>query len=41
MDPVRLVAQALIREGKLIATQSGRVVDMTTSKGPLRFRKRS
>lgn len=39
MDQVRFVASVLIREGKIIATQGGKEVDMTTSQGPLRLRK--
>ena len=39
MDQVRLVALSLIREGKIIATQSGKIVDVDQSKGPWRFRK--
>jgi len=39
LDQVRLVAVTLIREGKIIATKSGRVVD-ASSKGPLRLKKK-
>jgi hypothetical protein len=39
LEQVRLVAGSLIREGKIIATRSGKVVDMDQSKGELRFRK--
>jgi hypothetical protein len=40
LDQVRLVASTLIHEGKIIATKSGRVVDITSSKGPLRLKKK-
>jgi hypothetical protein len=39
IDQVRLVADSLIHEGKIIATESGKVVDINQSKGPLRLRK--
>jgi hypothetical protein len=39
LDQVRFVAGVLIHEGKIIATQAGKSVDINQSKGPLRFRK--
>ena len=39
LDQVRFVASVLIKEGKIIATESGKVVDITRSKGPLQFKK--
>jgi hypothetical protein len=39
LEQVRLVAVSLIHEGKIIATRSGKAVDVSQSKGPLRFRK--
>jgi hypothetical protein len=39
LEQVRLVADSLIQEGKIIATEAGKVVDINQSKGPLRFRK--
>jgi hypothetical protein len=39
LDQVRLVAGILIREGKIIATRSGKVTDAANLKGHLRFRK--
>ncbi|HEY9009251.1 DUF3253 domain-containing protein [Ohtaekwangia sp.] len=39
IDQVELVANTLIREGKIIALQSGRVIDIKNYKGPVQFRK--
>ena len=39
LDQVLLVAGILIHEGKIIAIKSGKVIDASHLKGPLRFRK--
>jgi hypothetical protein len=38
-EQVKLVAGILVQEGKIVATQAGKVVDVDQSKGPLAFRK--
>jgi hypothetical protein len=38
-EQVKLVAGILVQEGKIIATQAGKIVDVDQSKGPLSFRK--
>ncbi len=38
MEPVRVVARGMLREGKIVVTQKGRVVDGDTAKGAIRFR---
>jgi len=38
MDPVRRVARELVVRGELEVTQSGRVVDIDTARGPIRLR---
>ena len=38
MGPVRLVAIDLMRQGKLIITQRGKVVDPDNFRGPVRLR---
>jgi hypothetical protein len=40
IEQVRFVASVLIKEGKIIATSSGKVVDVTKTNGPLLFKKR-
>jgi Protein of unknown function (DUF3253) len=40
MPPVRAVAKRMVREGKIVVTQKGRVVDGVTAKGAIRFRLR-
>jgi hypothetical protein len=37
MDPVRRVARELVARGELEVTQSGRVVDIDTARGPIRL----
>ncbi len=38
MEPVRRVARDLVARGELEVTQSGRVVDIDTARGPIRLR---
>ena len=38
MDPVRRVARDMVARGELEVTQSGRVVDIDTARGPIRLR---
>lgn len=38
-EQVKFVAGILIREGKIIATEAGKIVDVDQSKGPVLFRK--
>ncbi|KQQ95233.1 S-adenosylmethionine tRNA ribosyltransferase [Leifsonia sp. Leaf325] len=40
MDPVRRAARRLVAAGEVEITQGGRVVDPSTAKGPIRFRRR-
>ncbi len=40
MEPARAAARRLVASGRLLITQSGRVVDPSTAKGPIRLRLR-
>ncbi len=39
MDPARAAAQRLVEAGEVEITQSGKVVDLATAKGPVRIRR--
>ncbi|MET9361701.1 DUF3253 domain-containing protein [Streptomyces sp. NPDC006632] len=39
MDPARRAARKLVASGDVEITQSGRVVDPTTARGPIRIRR--
>jgi Protein of unknown function (DUF3253) len=38
MPAMRAVAAQLVAQGKLVVTQGGNIVDITTAKGPIRLR---
>ena len=38
MPTVRAVAAQLVAQGRLVVTQGGKVVNITTAKGPIRLR---
>ena len=38
MPVVREVAAQLVEQGRLVVTQGGKIVDITTTKGPIRLR---
>jgi hypothetical protein len=40
MEPARAAARRLVAGGRIVVTQHGRVVDSSTSKGPIRLRLR-
>lgn len=37
MEPVRLAAAQLIDQGRLVCKQAGKIVDIRTTKGPIRL----
>lgn len=39
MEPARAAARRLVAQGEVVITQSGRVVDPSTAKGPIRVRR--
>ena len=39
MEPARRAARRLVEAGTIVMTQSGRVVDPSTAKGPVRLRR--
>jgi hypothetical protein len=40
MEPARAAARRLVDRGEVEITQGGRVVDLSTAKGPIRIRRR-
>jgi hypothetical protein len=41
MEPAREAARRLVDAGEVVITQRGEVVDLTTSKGPIRIHRRT
>ncbi|MCW2747252.1 MAG: hypothetical protein JWP10_394 [Nocardioidaceae bacterium] len=39
MEPARQAAKRLVDAGEVVVTQSGRIVDISTAKGPIRIRR--
>ena len=41
MDPARDAARRLVEAGEVVITQGGKVVDLDTTRGPVRIRRRT